>query len=320
MADIFITYARADRALAEALANDLTARGYSVWWDAELVGADDFTDVIFEALRQARAAIVIWTRTSAKSRFVRDESRYALHLNKLIAVKAASLDIYDIPFGFQGLPTDDVNNREGIVRAIHKLGVRPPAARSRNTSAAGSGAYLNIEERGSSLWEKGMSLIGWHPRRGVVLYGSGRVSNDLNAPRAFASAPAETGSAYNRPSGEAVRLMPTGGGQSIVLPVERLSAGGCVVGREPSCDARIDDKTVSKRHARLFLDGAGQLFIEDNDTANGTWKKNAKIKREPFASGDTVRFGGAEFRVELPAVGHLPQLRYLLSRMETLTI
>jgi hypothetical protein len=127
MADVFISYARLDRSLAEALARDLTSRGYSVWWDAELVGADDFTDVIFEALRQARAAIVIWTKASAKSRFVRDEARFALHLNKLITVKAASLDVYEIPFGFQGQHTDDVNNRDQIFRAIHKLGARPTA-------------------------------------------------------------------------------------------------------------------------------------------------------------------------------------------------
>jgi len=128
MADVFISYARPDRSLAEALARDLTSRGYSVWWDAELVGADDYTDVIFEALRQSRVAIVIWTKASAKSRFVRDEARFALHLQKLITVKSPSLDVYEIPFGFQGQHTDDVNNREQILRAIHKLGARPTAA------------------------------------------------------------------------------------------------------------------------------------------------------------------------------------------------
>ena len=64
VSDIFISYAREDRALAQALANDLQARGYSVWWDIELVGADDFQDVILAALAKARAAIVIWTKAS----------------------------------------------------------------------------------------------------------------------------------------------------------------------------------------------------------------------------------------------------------------
>ena len=127
MSDIFISYARADRALAEGLARDLQARGYRVWWDAELVGSDDFYEVILEALRQAKAAVVIWTKTSAKSRFVRDEARFALHFEKLVAVKEAGLDTLDIPFGFQGQHTDDVANREQIVRAVEKLGVKPMA-------------------------------------------------------------------------------------------------------------------------------------------------------------------------------------------------
>lgn len=128
VSDIFISYARADRALAEGLAKDLTARGYRVWWDAELVGSDDFYEVILEALRQAKAAIVIWTKASAKSRFVRDEARFALHFDKLVALKEANLDVLDIPFGFQGQHTDDVTNREQIIRAVEKLGVKPTAA------------------------------------------------------------------------------------------------------------------------------------------------------------------------------------------------
>jgi TIR domain len=59
MTDIFISYSRADRALAEALSNDLKARGYRVWWDADLVGSDDFYEAILQAMNDAKAAIVI---------------------------------------------------------------------------------------------------------------------------------------------------------------------------------------------------------------------------------------------------------------------
>jgi hypothetical protein len=123
VSDIFISYAREDRAVAAALANDLKARGYSVWWDTELVGSDDFQDVILTALSKARAAIVIWTKASVKSLFVRDEARYALHHRKLVAVKHPSVDVLELPFGFQSQHTDDVHDRNQIVRAITKLGV-----------------------------------------------------------------------------------------------------------------------------------------------------------------------------------------------------
>ncbi len=110
---------------------------------------------------------------------------------------------------------------------------------------------------------------------------------------------------YAADAGGAARLVPTGAGQPIVLATGSLaSTAGCILGREAGCDVRIDDKTISKRHARLFLDDTGRLFIEDLQSANGTWKKGAKInKREAFASGDTVRFGAAEFRIELPPSG-----------------
>ena len=54
MSDVFISYAHEDRPLAEALAKDLGQRGYSVWWDAELVGSDNFQDVILAAQSQSR--------------------------------------------------------------------------------------------------------------------------------------------------------------------------------------------------------------------------------------------------------------------------
>lgn len=128
MSDVFISYAREDRALAEGLAADLRSRGYRIWWDAELVASDDFYDIILEALNKAQAAIVIWTKVSVRSRFVRDEARFALHLEKLVAVKEPSLSTLEIPFGFQSQHTDDVGNRDQIVKALGKLGVKAAAA------------------------------------------------------------------------------------------------------------------------------------------------------------------------------------------------
>ena len=111
--------------MAEALAADLEQRGFGVWWDAELVESDNFQDAILAALSRAKAAIVIWTKNSVTSNFVRDEARYALFHNKLIATKAGELDVIEIPFGFQSQHTEDVLNRDNILRALKKLGVQP---------------------------------------------------------------------------------------------------------------------------------------------------------------------------------------------------
>lgn len=148
MSDIFISYAREDQQVAEALAKDLGARGYAVWWDAALVGSDDYYEVILEALNKAKATIVIWTRNSAKSRFVRDEARFALHYEKLVASKEPGLEVLEIPFGFQGQHTEDVNNREQIVRAIEKLGVKPISIAASSTAA--SEQWLQLKTTGTT--------------------------------------------------------------------------------------------------------------------------------------------------------------------------
>ena len=41
MAQIFISYSRADRAVVEALSALLTAEGYDVWWDTALESGAD---------------------------------------------------------------------------------------------------------------------------------------------------------------------------------------------------------------------------------------------------------------------------------------
>ena len=42
MADIFISYAKADRPLASKLAAMLEAEGWTTWWDTGLTIGDDF--------------------------------------------------------------------------------------------------------------------------------------------------------------------------------------------------------------------------------------------------------------------------------------
>lgn len=43
MADVFISYARADRDAAVAIAAGLQARGLSAWWDSDLSGGENFS-------------------------------------------------------------------------------------------------------------------------------------------------------------------------------------------------------------------------------------------------------------------------------------
>jgi hypothetical protein len=118
MAEVFISYAHPDRELAAALAGRLAGRGYTVWWDHELVGGAEFRDVIVKELRQAHHALVIWSPNSIASKWVIDEAEVALELGKLVPIKTGSLAATEIPIGFRQLQAINLDSVDAIIRAI----------------------------------------------------------------------------------------------------------------------------------------------------------------------------------------------------------
>jgi len=73
MSDIFISYAREDKRHAEALASTFRAEGWSVWWDDTLRAGTVFDDAIERELGAARCVVVLWSKHSIASRWVRAE-------------------------------------------------------------------------------------------------------------------------------------------------------------------------------------------------------------------------------------------------------
>ena len=59
MADIFISYASADRERARQLAAVLASQGWSVWWDRTIPPGRTFDQVIEQALQAARCVVVL---------------------------------------------------------------------------------------------------------------------------------------------------------------------------------------------------------------------------------------------------------------------
>lgn len=77
MPDVFISYNREDQAVARLFADALQTRGYDVWWDVTLRVGEAYDEVTEEALRRAKAVIVLWSKKSVMSRWVRAEATLA---------------------------------------------------------------------------------------------------------------------------------------------------------------------------------------------------------------------------------------------------
>ncbi len=74
MSDIFISYSRSDRATAQTLANALQREDWSVWWDPKIPPGKSFDEVIEQALEKAKCVIVLWSKASVRSRWVKVEA------------------------------------------------------------------------------------------------------------------------------------------------------------------------------------------------------------------------------------------------------
>ena len=111
MSDIFISYSSADRDRAALLAHALQARGWSVWWDRTIPPGRQFDEVIEEALDAARCVVVLWSKASIASSWVKNEASEAMRRKALIP---ALIDVQvRIPLEFRRLQAADLSQWHG---------------------------------------------------------------------------------------------------------------------------------------------------------------------------------------------------------------
>lgn len=102
MSEIFISYAREDKGRVEILAKALQANGWSVWWDPHIPTGKRFDQVIEEALTEAKCIIVVWSKHSISSRYVRAEASEGADREVLLPVM---IDDVKIPLVFRQIQT-----------------------------------------------------------------------------------------------------------------------------------------------------------------------------------------------------------------------
>jgi len=86
-------------------------------------------------------------------------------------------------------------------------------------------------------------------------------------------------------------------------PVPALVAtgpGSYTLGRAKDAALRVNFPSVSRRHALVVIDEAGEAFVEDDGGANGTRLNGANVAvRTRLADGDRLLMGEVELVVRL---------------------
>ena len=77
-----------------------------------------------------------------------------------------------------------------------------------------------------------------------------------------------------------------------------LRHGEIILGRGTGSDLRINNITVSTRHARIYT-YLTVSYIEDLDSTNGTYVNDKRIDKHVLHPGDVIRLGEYEMLLEL---------------------
>jgi diguanylate cyclase (GGDEF)-like protein len=97
------------------------------------------------------------------------------------------------------------------------------------------------------------------------------------------------------PQGDAclVNLHPPGPDIGKRVP---LLSNQYIVGRDSEAGFIVSRSSVSRQHARLYVDDAGNWWVEDLNSTNGTFVNESRIRSAKLSDADQVRFGDAIYK------------------------
>jgi len=194
MANIFLSYDRGDQARARPVAALLERAGHSVWWDRQIKGGGEFGAEIEAALDASDKIIVLWSRQSVKSPWVRDEAAVGRDTGRLVPV---TIDGTPAPLGFRQFHTIDISKWRGRRRSAHiedlydALGTTTPSATAPRSESSQSkprldhrpllvgGIVVAIAAAGGLFWQAWPSSGDGTPRFAILPADSSAASRQL---------------------------------------------------------------------------------------------------------------------------------------------
>ena len=166
-ARVFVSYAHEDKPRAREVVRALEAAGFTVWWDSLIGAGAAYAIETEQALERATTVVVLWSRHSIGSHWVRDEAGLARDRSRLVPV---ALDGVEPPLGFRQFLCIDLSHWHGrhdapeiraLISAVQQAGaagaappVAPALARMRiprRSLLLGAGA-LGLAAIGGAGW------------------------------------------------------------------------------------------------------------------------------------------------------------------------
>jgi TolB-like protein/Tfp pilus assembly protein PilF len=267
---IFLSYAHGDHAQAQRLAAALQRGGCTVWWDALIEGGTRYAASIDEALETADAVVVLWSRNSVNSDWVRDEAAQGRERHRLVPL---SLDGTHPPLGFRQIQMIDISGwngrsnapqleavRRGIAAAMGqpvpaRAAEKPKIGLSRRTAlAGGAGTVAVLAGGGLIAWETGLIGAGRAQARSIAVLPFKNLSGDAGQAYLSDGLTEEVRSALSRNAGLMVLA----------------SASSNTVG-----DERADAVSIARKLGVAYLlegsiQRAGDVVRVATDLTNGT--------------------------------------------------
>jgi hypothetical protein len=297
--DIFLSYARHDRNIARMFATAIGDEGFSVWWDASLRSGETFDEVIEQNLREAKAVVVLWSRHSVASRWVRAEATQADRRNKLAP---AIIEACDRPIIFELTHAADLSEWAGdatdptwrtFMDDLRRLVDRSvdnetsastrPAADLRRSNAA------DVDERFHHA-----------SMRRPLKPGNDEVIPANRSPQSSSHRQPQAGELRLRDlecadSDLEVHCLEMEGGE-LGEELFVVDSSGLKIGRSAPANIVLAHRSVSREHCIVGL-ANDELLVTDLNSTNGTYIDDKRVNRATILPvGSVIRLGQISLR------------------------
>jgi TolB-like protein/tetratricopeptide (TPR) repeat protein len=250
---VFFSYSREDQKYALPIINFIQEAGYAVWWDGLLAGGERFSQTTATALANARAVVVLWSKTSIHSHWVHDEATEGRDRHCLVPL---SLDGAIPPLGFRQFQTIDLSHASHdparpqirqLIEAVAALHDRPPPPLLRTPRGLRVGRRQLIA---TSVTAAGLTVAAviWRER----LFGVGEAPNNTIVVLPFANVSGSPAQDYF-PDGLSAEIRAALARNAVLRVVGQVSSN---VFKSTTEDA----KTIARKLGVAFiLDGSARL-------------------------------------------------------------